>query len=258
MDSFSYSTIQAAYKCHKYYKLLYVDKLQSPEPPSGDLLFGSAMHAGIQAYLEGSDGVQTFNTFWDSEKEKENAYGRNDWEQLKTQGGILLTRFERLHLKKFNPYKTEERIYSTLGPELGNGAAISSGGVDRLHIEGTPDCVGEFNGAPSIIDFKTSGYRYTNERLLVNEQMPLYAYMAGREWGYEAVQYVYLVMIKGNDPSIQTLTMERDKKRDQATLDNIYKVCKEIDALTEYTENRASCIMGAFKCPFFSTCHGGK
>jgi hypothetical protein len=241
--NFSYSIIQSAYRCLKHYKLLYVDKLKPPVDPSADMAFGTAIHAGVQAILEGANGLEVFNLFWSSIKEQPHRFGRNSWEELKEQGEVLLSRFERLHAKKFKIFKMEERIYTKMGD---------------INLEGTPDFVGEFNGVPSIVDFKTAGYAYEADKLVCNEQMPLYAWMAEKEWGYKAEQYVYLVFVKGRDPRIQTLTLPIDRAAQDRTLTNIAAVCQKLEKETVFTENRASCLMGTQRCEFWDVCHGSK
>lgn len=241
--NYSYSIIQAAYRCSKLYKMLYVDKITPPVEPGGDLAFGTAIHAGVQAILEGANGLEVFALFWSSLKDQPHRWGRNSWEELKEQGEVLLARFERLHAKKFKIFKMEERIYTKMGD---------------ISLEGTPDFVGEFNGVPSIVDFKTSGYTYSEDKLVCNEQMPLYSWMAEKEWGYKAQQYVYIVFVKGREPRIQTLVLPVDPAAQDRTLSNIHAVCKKLEQETVFTENRGSCLMGTQRCDFWSICHGGK
>lgn len=242
--SYSFSQIQAAYKCLKYFKLLYVDRLGLPGPHSGDMAFGTAIHAGIQASLEGEDPQAIFRVFWESEKDKERRYGRFDWESLKNQGEILLSKFQRTHAKRFKIFKMEERVFST---------------IDGVRLEGTPDFVGEFDGKPSIVDFKTAAYRYSPDKLICNEQMPLYAEMVKREWAYNAENLVYFPLIKGDPPSIQNAVILPISKVDVAgTVKNVLSVCRELDTRTEWHQNRAGCLMGTNRCDFWNTCHGGE
>jgi hypothetical protein len=245
--SYSYSQIQAAYKCLRYYKLLYVDKLKPEVPHSADMSFGTAIHAAIQACLEGDDGQAVFSAYWESEKDSELKYGRFDWETLAKQGPEIMRKFEKSHAKKFKIHKMEERIYSE---------------IEGVRLEGTPDFLGEFAGVPSVVDFKVMSYPIPEERLVCNDQMPLYYYMAKKEQVYEAEQLVYFPIIKGKygqAPSIQTPLILPVKSIDiDATLSNILNVCRELDARTEFQQNRSSCIIGENRCDFWDVCHGRK
>jgi hypothetical protein len=199
------------------------------------------MHSALQAMLEGEDAEDVYKTFWDSEKDKSNEYSRYNWEALNAMGPILLARFARLHRKKIKVFKMEERIYSSLGD---------------VTLEGTPDVLGWFEDKPSVIDFKTAAYRYPKEKLICNEQMPLYAYMAEKEYGFKAEQYVYIVLIKGNEPSIQIISHPLIKEAQKDTLANISFFCKELDKREQYPQNRSNCLMGTKRCDYFEVCHG--
>lgn len=238
-----YSTLQTAYRCLRAYKLLYVDRLTPPSVPSADLSFGTAVHAGVQAVLEGGNGLEVFSLFWDSEREKEMRFSRGDWASLKENGEVLVSRFERLHAKKFQIFKMEEKILTKL---------------EDITLEGTPDFVGLFDGVPSIVDFKTAAYPYTEDKLICNEQMPLYAYMAEKEWGYKIEQLVYVVLVKGREPRIQTIAMPLDRAAQAATLQNILTVCRRLEQEKEFPQNRASCLIGTNRCDWWDVCHGKK
>ena len=63
--SYSYSQLQAAYRCNRYFKLLYIDKLVPKVAKSGDLVFGSAIHFAIEQYfLHQADIVDSFRVYW--------------------------------------------------------------------------------------------------------------------------------------------------------------------------------------------------
>lgn len=244
LRSYSFSQVQQAYTCNKLYKMLNIDKLKPNVAPSGDMAFGSAMHASIHALLEGDDAEETFKTFWDSEKEKGNQYSRYGWESLCKQGPIFLERFRERYAGLCKPLQMEQRLFADIG---------------GVSFEGTPDFVGTFDGKTSIIDFKTSGFRYPREKVICGEQMPGYNALVKKNHGLKIEQYVYIVFIKGEPPSLQKPLIEPvDEARDAHTLDNLLKVCKDLDQKTEFLENRHSCIIGTRKCDFFNTCFKGE
>ena len=249
MSSYSYSQLQAAYKCNRYYKLLYIDKLDPGGQESADLVFGSSFHHALEEYLlHGNDPIEAFHIYWDTEKDKVN-YGRYNKLHLEEVAAILLDRFVRLHAKKITVTSMEQRLYGTYGV-----------GTNTVKLEGTPDVVGLYKDIPSIIDFKTAAYRYDKDLITVNPQMYLYAHLAQQN-GFKVEQVVYQVFIKSKEPSIQVLTAPIKYDEMNKMLDNVMIQCKELDKKKESGEwsyNPASCIQGQRKCEFFDHCWGNK
>lgn len=247
MDSFNYSAIVAYRKCNTYFKHTYLDKTPSPEAPSGDVQFGQAIHLAIEAYLSGDDGTLQFDVFWDLEKSKGNAYGRFGWDELKDQGHRLLDLFQRRHLKKFEVYQLEQRLY---------------GSYKDIKFEGTPDFIGKFEGVNSVVDFKTAGYKYHKDKIKVAEQLYLYAYMAETVLGYKVDQLVYFPLVKGSTPSIQNPLIVKYTQEDATkVLEDLYIDANRMLLAQEkkvFTKNRQSCIVGSMRCNMFDICHGGK
>ncbi len=242
MSGTSYSAISTAYMCYRKYKFSFLDKVPQPETPA--LLFGTALHAGIQATLEGDDGQSVFSIFWNTVKGKEFDYGRYDWDYLKNAAEVQLEKFRRLHAKKFKIKQMEQRLYGTVtGPD----------GRD-YQVEGTPDFVGEYDGVPSIVDFKTSGYTYPKEKLTVNEQMPLYAHLAKQSLGYEVQQLVYYVFVK-SDNRIQVLKTQLTPDDLANRLENIGAMCQDLTSRQSFPANRNGCLMGTYKCAYWDMCY---
>lgn len=242
METFRFSAVDTAHKCQTKYKLQYLDKVSIPGLPSIDLEFGTALHAGLNSLLEGEDGAEVFKVYWETLKGKDFVKARKGWEELKETGEVFLSRFSRLHAKHFKPFKMEERI---------------SGRIGGHNFEGTPDFVGDYKGIPSIVDFKTSGYAYPKEKIIVNEQMPLYAELVKQAYKYDVKQLVYFVFIKA-EMRIQVVTVDLTKELLDGALKNVVLLCDELVGKKVFTKNPHSCMMGSFKCPYFDTCHGGK
>jgi hypothetical protein len=241
-NAFWFSKLSDARKCPRLYKLKHIDKVTVEAPISADLEFGSAMHVGLHSSLDGGDALTAFNLYWDTLKDTEMARSRLDWDKLRETAEVLLTRFERLHRKHFEPFKMEERIFGKFGPH---------------EIEGTPDYLGLYKGVPSVLDFKTAAYRYDKAKIICDEQMPGYAALAKQAHGYEVEQAVYMVFIKSaTDPSIQVITAPLTDSRIQCTIDNVIETCDDLVGRKTFPMNTGSCIIGQTRCPFFSQCHG--
>lgn len=241
---FSYSALSAAFKCNQYYKHLYVDKLKIPGPESIDMHFGTAIHAGLQASLEAADGLKVFELYWSSVKKSEFNQSRFNWDDLLSQGRILIERFNRLHAKKFKiVHEMETRLF---------------GKLHGISIEGTPDFVGEFEGEPAIVDFKTSGYRYHKDRLIVADQLHLYSELATQNFNFNPKQLVYLVLVKGREPSIQILKRIYNADEHYSILNNVHTQALELSTKINFTKNTRNCIVNSTKCEYFDTCWSGK
>ncbi len=244
MNSYNYSAISLSRKCGKYYQYVYIDKLKPQAQSSGDMAFGSAIHLGIEACLTGDDGKEDFLTYWGIEKSKDNRYSRFGWSELRSQGLTLLTKFDTRYKKRIQIHQMEQRLY---------------GSYRDIKLEGTPDVIGDFDGVPSIIDFKTSSSNYHKEKIRTAEQLYLYSYLAKTVLGYEVKQIVYIVLVKGQVPSIQTALI-RDFKQAECdrVLNDIYIDCKRLEEMQlkkDFTRNLNSCIFGEKgECDWFRAC----
>ncbi len=246
--SYSYSQLQSAYRCNKLYKYLYIDKLDSGAKPNDALVFGSSMHFALEEFLlHNANPVESFRIYWDSEASKIE-FGRFKRKELEVMAEILLDRFRRLHAKKIEVNQMEQRLYGTVSKEPG-----------AIRLEGTPDVLGSFDGTPSVIDFKTSSYRYDKEKAYLNEQMYLYAHLA-KQNGFEALQVVYIVFIKGKEPSIQTIKRTITPEHMSKVLANIKNQCDTLEVVEKnglWSANTNSCIQSGRKCDFYNKCWEG-
>ncbi len=240
-NSMSYSAIDTAYKCPERYNLQYLKKIPQPGPESGDLHFGTAFHAAINACLDGGNPLDVFTMYWESIRQNSAIqYGRLNWEQLQSSAEALLSRFERLHAKNFEPVQMEERLYGTLG---------------SLKIEGTPDFVGMYKGVPSIVDFKTSKDAYPKEKIQVNEQNWVYAHLAKQQLKFEAKQVIYIVFCKV-ERRIQVLKYPITAEKLESMLGNVKLMGTQLVKTKEFTRNKQSCVStSGYTCPYFTTCY---
>lgn len=246
MKPFRYSEITDYYRCPTYYHLRHVERVESGAPESSALFFGTAMHLGVQAYLEGDDGAVVFEAAWEAHRDKPLLYyGRESWDSLAKDGEVLLTRFKRMHLKHIEPAFIEQKL-----EREHNGVILT----------GTVDTAGSYKGKRSVIDYKTSGKRYPQEKLVVNEQLSGYNFMLrGEPWKYEAEQHVYIVFRKTGvegDAGIQVIATPVDEKFVMKRIDNMVAVAKQISKQKLLTKNTSQCIMGRYKCDYFAHCWG--
>ena len=237
--TFRYSALDASMRCLRKYQYQYIDKVPSGQPESADMNFGTAVHAGLNAILEGEDGLSVFNFYWQSEKNKERKYGAHDWAALEQLGQIFLTRFKSRHAKKFKPVAMEQKLISSLG---------------AFTLEGTPDFIGEFEGVPSVVDFKTSYRPYPNTKIVHNPQLYIYAAMAAAKLQYMPEQLVYMVFCKSPEPRIQVIKRAITPQDIEEMLLTVRDQCAELQGRMRFPKNCANCVVGSYQCEYFGKC----
>jgi hypothetical protein len=201
------------------------------------------MHGALHAIMDGGDGHQTFKIYWDSIQNQPIEWGRDGPAVLAEKAEVMLNKFLKTHKDKLKSYQLEDRLY---GEHKG------------VRLEGTPDFLGEYKGIPSVVDFKTSGYPYDKDKIIVNEQMYLYAHLAQTQAKYPVQQIVYFVFVKYT-ASIQVLCIDVDTGKLTEMLDNIAELCEDIDSRVKFPANREGCLKyGGKRCDFFDRCYPPK
>jgi hypothetical protein len=217
---FRYSALDTAYQCLKKYENIYILGLKQ-EGHSRDIEFGTALHLGLKDIMEGGEGSLSFSMYWDSVADKQFSKSRFDHAELRKLGLTFLERFNKLHAKKFKVFKLEEAMETTL---------------EGFTLQGTADVIGDYEGIPSIIDFKTSAKEYPKEKIIKNPQMYIYAYMAKKLWKYEAKQLVYTVFIK-TEGRIQTVKTELTKDKLDDMINNELIMIRDLASRKEFPRN---------------------
>lgn len=233
-----YSAISTAYQCYEKYRRIYIAGEQSDQT-SGDMAFGTALHAALASKMNGFDGKVTFDLTWKESENKPLSYSRHKWQELQEMSGVFLDRFERLHEKHFTPTMVEQKMNFFVGD---------------VAFEGTPDFVGVYRDTPSIVDWKTSGYEYPKTKIITNEQMYLYAHAVKQVYGYDVKQLVYVVFIKNPAPRIQTIVYPLTDEKMQSMLENVKIMAKDLTNRTEWPKNRNGCQY----CEFKPQCYKGE
>lgn len=235
--SWSYSAYSSALRCLQLYNYVYVDKLPQTGPESGDMKFGSALHCAINAILNGDDGDIIFDIYWASEQHKAHEYSRYKWPELRELGLNFLSKFRRLHAKKYKVEQAETRLYSE---------------YKGVKLEGTADFIGTYEGRPSLRDFKTAAYNYDASKSVIALQLYLYAFLA-KVTGFTPETLGYDVFNKGTG-SIQTLTWEFREEDMYEALDQMIAYLTAVDTSSK-ARNYGACMIGKSKCSYWDKCH---
>lgn len=239
-NSISYSEYSAAGSCLRKY--MHMVEKTPMDLESGDMAFGTALHAGINAILEGDDGNAVFEALWLMDEDKPLKYSRYKWEALGSMGVEFLRKFKKLQAKKYVIQIAEKRLYST---------------YKSLRLEGTPDFIGTFEGIRSLRDFKTSAYSYPEEKIDTALQLYVYAYLAIQSEGFVPETLGYDVFNKGTG-SIQNMTWEFSEKKMYAYLDDMDMYVSLWSKQDAYPKNVGACVIGSNTCSYFNSCWKGK
>ena len=128
------------------------------------------------------------------------------------------------HKKNFLPYVLFSQIKPVLSEKVDNIYAQECGLYsDKYKVAGRVDCIGEYNGVPSIIDFKTSTKERNddwNESYYI--QASAYAEMFEERTGIEINQIVILVVTE--DGIVQEFVKDKSEYLE-----------KLIDAVDDFT-----------------------
>lgn len=215
---FRYSLLNAFLQCPAAYYKQHV--LGEAEPAKSSALeFGTSLHAGIKAILDGDDGISLFERYWNSLKSEDLIYYRHGWQELHDLAvNKFLPNFAARHAKKFTNFIQEETIEM---PFLGEHT-----------LQGTFDLAGDYEGSLVIADWKTSTQEYKRTKIDKNPQMYIYAELYRQKYGVLPKSIMYKVFIKA-EGRIQTVEKSLTEERQVAMMKNVENIGKAILHLIE-------------------------
>jgi putative RecB family exonuclease len=234
-DHLSYSQINCFMNCGLKYRFHYIDRLE-PEFTSSALVFGSAMHAGIQAYLQSileadplrpNQILDVFREEWrGSEGQKIRYSARESQDSLLNKAGQLFDLFVDQYDTEAEVIAVEESFTMDLN-EL-----IKDGPGDLPPFIGYVDAIIQ-NGSTALIDYKTSSRKPNGD---VNA-MQLVAYSLGATTlGYEPneLTYRYEYLVKTAKPELVTCPVRIDDDDRRRFLKMTTSVWKAIQSAIFY------------------------
>ena len=196
----SHSQLNRYLHCPEQYRLYYVENLRL-RVPSANLAFGSAIHRAMEGlFRSGLDAASVFEREWATAQDLELSYSRNStWDSLQHIGRTLLERFQDRHAA---------RISDVVGVE--HRFEVGLTGLPQPLV-GYVDLVARFEGAPSVIDFKTASPAYRPHEAVLSDQLSLYGLAEP-----EAEQGVLCILVKTKAPRILWQTAQKDPERQVA------------------------------------------
>src|ERR1700693_924824 len=168
--TYSYTQISQYLRCPRSYRYRYLDGWQEKDTRAA-MVFGRCFETALGAYFRREDPSAVLFKEWGAFRDTPFEYKRGDsWDRLLHQGVHLLQKFaqdDRVHVHRPKE-NLQVKMLRTLN---GNNEFIA-------YI----DAVGELDGTPSLIDWKTTTSRYPAgpERLLsLDPQLICYSWISG-------------------------------------------------------------------------------
>jgi hypothetical protein len=167
---YSYSQISQYLRCPRGYRHRYLDGWRERDTRAA-LIFGRCFEKALEAYFLGADSTVVFSEEWGMYREATLEYSSgDDWARLYRQGIQLLERLaqdDRVRIR--HPRKN---LQVKLARTLSTGDEFVS------YI----DAIGELDGTPCLIDWKTTTSRYPegpDGLLSLDPQLICYSWMSG-------------------------------------------------------------------------------
>ena len=251
LDHLSYSSISTYQMCPRSWRLHYIDKV--PTLTAAALVFGSAFHNCIEAYLKGGGSPEELWPHrWNAQIEQNNA-DNIEWadetpESLFNLGLSMLTAKEVIE-----PLSTIRAMVSDDGPAIERYITLSVPGVP-IPVVGYIDIITE-DGVPG--DFKTSSRRWSDSRG-ADEMQPVFYLAALNQAGYDRNperHFRYYVFTKTRKPELQIIETTRTAGELLWLLDMIRSVWESIDA-GAFPMNPGSWKCSPKWCGYWSVCRG--
>jgi hypothetical protein len=168
--TYSYTQISQYLSCPRRYRYRYIDGWQEKDTRA-PMLFGRAFEQALAALFRKEDPAAVLFEQWGACKDLGLTYSGSDtWDRMLLQGVQLLERFVQDNRIKI-PYPDSNQQVQCSRP-------LSSGNDFVSYI----DAIGEIDGMPCLLEWKTSSARYPETPLgiaALDPQLICYSWMTG-------------------------------------------------------------------------------
>jgi len=170
--NYSYTQISQYLACPRRYRHRYLDGWQEKDTRAS-MLFGGAFEEALAALFRRQDATAVLFESWAKSKNVGLRFSGNDtWDRMLQQGVQLLERFAqdgRVHIPRA---RSHQQIQFTRALGRGNS------------FVGYVDAIGELDGTPCVLEWKTASARYPEEPAGIaglDPQLVCYSWMSGIE-----------------------------------------------------------------------------
>jgi hypothetical protein len=187
---YSYTQISQYLRCPRQYRYRYMDGWQEKDTRAA-MVFGRCFEKALAAYFQNEDCSVALSKEWAAYKDAALEYGKNDtWDRLLQQGVHLLHMFAQGNpVRIADPSRDLQRKIVRHLPHGGEFVAFI-------------DAIGEIDGRPHLIDWKTTSSRYLEEPeglWSLDPQLICYSWMSGIR------DVAMVVFVRKKMPEIQYL-----------------------------------------------------
>jgi len=203
--TFSYTQISSYLRCPRSYRYRYVDGWKEKETRAG-MIFGRCFENALTSLFQQGDCAATLFREWGAFRDASLQYKRGEsWDRLVHQGVHLLEHFAR-----------DDRVYIH-APERNLQIKLIRGLPNGHEFIAYLDAIGQLDGRPCVIDWKTTTSRYVEEPeglLALDPQLICYSWISGIS------EVAVVVFVRKHQPEIQYLkaTISEDLRREFGSL----------------------------------------
>ena len=188
--TYSFTQISQYLRCPRSYRYRYLDGWREKDTRAA-MVFGRCFEMALAAYFSKQDCTATLFKEWGAYREAPLDYGKGDsWNKTLHQGIHLLHKFaqdDRVRIRR--PQKNLQ---------LKATRALPSGNEFVAYI----DAIGQLDGQPCLIDWKTTSSRYQDEPeglLALDPQLVCYSWISGIR------EVALVVFVRKHLPEVQYL-----------------------------------------------------
>jgi PD-(D/E)XK nuclease superfamily len=202
---FSHTQITQFLRCPRSYRYRYLDGWQEKETRAA-MVFGRSFEKALGAYLCREDASAVLFKEWGAHRDAPFDYKKGDsWDRLVHQGVHLLQRFAQ-----------DDRV-DIPQPEKNLQVKMVRALPGENEFVAYIDALGDLDGTPCIIDWKTTASRYPEEPeglLALDPQLICYSWISG------IPDVAVVVFVRKNQPEIQYLraTISGEQRREYGRL----------------------------------------
>jgi CRISPR/Cas system-associated exonuclease Cas4 (RecB family) len=202
---YSYTQISQYLSCPRRYRYRYLDGWQEKDTRAA-MHFGRAFEKALAALFRREDPAALLFEQWSLSKGMGLSYARNDtWDRMLRQGIQLLERFvqdDRVCIR--HPHSSQQIQFNR---------TLRSGNNFVSYV----DAIGELDGTPCVLEWKTSSARYSEEPRgisALDPQLICYSWMSG------IAEVAQIVFVRKRLVEIQYLraTISEEQRQEFATL----------------------------------------
>ena len=168
--NYSYTQISQYLTCPRRYRHRYLDGWKEKDTRAA-MLFGRAFERALGAYFRREDAGAVLFAEWSACQNQGLQYSERDsWDRMLQQGIMLLERFcqeDRVRIRE--PHHSQQIKFSRRFGETNDFVAYV-------------DAIGELDGTPCLLEWKTTSSRYPEEPeglLALDPQLVCYSWMTG-------------------------------------------------------------------------------